>query len=147
MASNGVSLCLAAVGLIVARLVLSLYSSVTMANIALPVTTLGLFLLLLTVFLPDSRSWVREWGFSSFISPEPKEEFYLRRCGELTAQFALTPREFEILRLLVAGGDKNTISEHLVISPQTAKTHVRNIYTKLQVHSRDELMSLIEHEG
>ena len=147
VASNGVSLCLATVGLIVARLVLSLYSSVTMANIALPVATLGLFLLLLTVFLPDSRSWVREWGFSSFISPEPKEEFYLRRCGELTAQFALTPREFEILRLLVAGGDKNTISEHLVISPQTAKTHVRNIYTKLQVHSRDELMSLIEREG
>src|SRR6266511_2066091 len=48
----------------------------------------------------------------------------------------LTRREREVLALLSDGGDNETIARTLVISPQTARTHVQNVLTKLGVHSR-----------
>src|SRR5439155_23860735 len=48
----------------------------------------------------------------------------------------LTPREVEVLRLLVAGLSYAQIAEHLVISPRTVDGHLRSIYSKLGVSSR-----------
>lgn len=48
----------------------------------------------------------------------------------------LTRREREVLALLSDGGDNETIARTLVISPQTARTHVQNVLAKLEVHSR-----------
>ena len=39
---------------------------------------------------------------------------------------------------------KDQIAEALCISPTTAKTHIRNIYAKLDVHSQRELTSRLE---
>lgn len=50
----------------------------------------------------------------------------------------LTRREREVLALLADGCDKDAIASALVISPQTARTHVQNILAKLNVHSRLE---------
>lgn len=50
----------------------------------------------------------------------------------------LTQREREVLRLLVQGEDNEAIGRALVISPQTARTHVQNILAKLRLHSRLE---------
>jgi len=50
----------------------------------------------------------------------------------------LTSREREVLAILAAGGNNNKIAEALVISPQTARTHVRNLLIKLELHSRLE---------
>jgi LuxR family transcriptional regulator, maltose regulon positive regulatory protein len=50
----------------------------------------------------------------------------------------LTPREQEVLALLVAGLTNHEIGEVLVISPQTVKKHAGSIYGKLGVHSRTE---------
>ncbi|TNE74387.1 response regulator transcription factor [bacterium] len=51
-------------------------------------------------------------------------------------QFDLTEREVEILRLVTDGKSNKEIAEHLFVSPLTIKTHVKNIYEKLHVHSR-----------
>lgn len=48
----------------------------------------------------------------------------------------LTPREREVLVLLVAGRSNPEIADQLVISITTVKTHVKNIFGKLQVTSR-----------
>ena len=48
----------------------------------------------------------------------------------------LTPREREVLRLLVAGRSNPEIADYLFISPRTAQTHVTNILAKLGVASR-----------
>lgn len=48
----------------------------------------------------------------------------------------LSERELEVLRLIAAGLSNRRISEELYISLSTAKTHLRNIYGKLNVHSR-----------
>lgn len=97
------------------------------------------------LFISGSRFQRRPWGFTSLIPAESPDIHRLRRCGDLAAQCKLTTRELEILQLLAAGSDKNEIAEALVISPATAKTHVRNIYAKLGVHSQKELVHLVEH--
>ena len=50
--------------------------------------------------------------------------------------FNLTPREKEVLDLLVQGLSNTEISERLIVSPCTAKAHVCNILTKLSVTDR-----------
>lgn len=53
----------------------------------------------------------------------------------------LTSREFEVLRMLVEGLPAARIAKTLCISPNTVRTHVQNILTKLQVHSRLEAVA------
>src|SRR5207302_7403282 len=50
----------------------------------------------------------------------------------------LSAREIEILEHLVRGDDNKAIGEALVISPHTVRTHVQNIITKMNVHSKLE---------
>jgi two-component system nitrate/nitrite response regulator NarL len=56
--------------------------------------------------------------------------------GFLAAQ--LTPRELEVLQLLAEGASSREIAERLSISPNTVRTHVQGILSKVQVHSRLE---------
>ncbi len=51
----------------------------------------------------------------------------------------LSDREQQILHILVTGRSYKEIASMLFISVETVRTHVRNIYRKLQVHSTDEL--------
>jgi DNA-binding NarL/FixJ family response regulator len=55
----------------------------------------------------------------------------------------LTHREKEVLALLAGGADNDAIAEALVISPQTARTHIQNILGKLGVHSRLEAAAFV----
>jgi DNA-binding CsgD family transcriptional regulator len=60
----------------------------------------------------------------------------------LFAKFETSPREQEIIELILQGHTYQKIGEMLYISPNTVKTHVSNIYTKCRVKSRYELMVL-----
>ncbi len=51
-------------------------------------------------------------------------------------EFNLTDREFEILELIVEDLTDHGIADELHISPHTVRTHIKNIYKKLHVHSR-----------
>lgn len=53
----------------------------------------------------------------------------------------LTSREVEVLQLLTAGASNKEIASTLVITPRTAKAHVSNILTKLQVSTRSEAIA------
>ena len=53
----------------------------------------------------------------------------------------LTPREFQVLGLLTEGATGPEIARRLRISPNTVRTHIQGILTKLQVHSRLEAAS------
>jgi two-component system, NarL family, nitrate/nitrite response regulator NarL len=59
----------------------------------------------------------------------------------------LTPREREVLALLARGADNAGIAQALVISPETARTHVQNVLNKLGVHSRLEAAAFVTQNG
>ena len=56
--------------------------------------------------------------------------------------YDLTPHETRLLKLLVNGHNYVTAAEELKISYNTIKFHVRNIYDKLQVHSKSEAVAI-----
>ena len=68
---------------------------------------------------------------------------YQSRIDNLAAQYFLTTREMDVLALLVAGRNGPYIAEHLHVSDNTVKSHIRHIYTKLDVHNRQELLDLV----
>lgn len=65
-------------------------------------------------------------------------------CLAISTQYRLTPRESEILLYLARGRDVGFISNELVVSNNTIRAHCKAIYKKTGVHSRQELLSLIE---
>ncbi len=62
----------------------------------------------------------------------------------LVEEFRLTPREADVLRQLAMGYGADAAAEHIGVSWNTVRTHTRNIYVKLDVHSRQELMDLVD---
>ncbi len=56
----------------------------------------------------------------------------------------LTPREAEIFSLLMSGSKRTEIEQECSLSEGTVKTHISNIYKKLDVHSKKDLMDLFE---
>ena len=65
----------------------------------------------------------------------------------VAARFELTPREREILGYLARGRSAKFIAEELVISENTAWAHIKRVYAKTGVHSKQELMSVVEQQG
>ena len=63
-------------------------------------------------------------------------------CAHLSDEFGLTAREREVFVLLAHGRNGCYIMDHLIISRNTAKSHIKHIYSKLGVHSHQELIDL-----
>lgn len=60
---------------------------------------------------------------------------------------ALTPRETEVLKLIVQGFTNRQIGEELSISVRTAESHRANLSDKLGLHSRVELVRYAREHG
>lgn len=65
-------------------------------------------------------------------------------CAAVAEKHRLTARETEVFELLARGRTSPVIQEKLVLSHNTVKTHVRHIYAKLDVHSQQELINMVE---
>lgn len=61
-------------------------------------------------------------------------------------RFGLSAREVEVFELLAKGRNRLHISQTLFISDNTTRTHMKNVYRKLDVHSQQELIDLVERE-
>lgn len=84
------------------------------------------------------------------VTQEATKEFGVPETDELTLriralaqQGSLTPRETEVFDLLARGRSVPYVRDALVISKETAATHAKHVYAKLDVHSRQELIDLV----
>ena len=77
--------------------------------------------------------------------PRGSKGWFRRNCELVTNCYMLSKREAEVLQLLAKGNNAAAIQNKLYISEGTAKTHIRHIYRKLDVHSQQELIRLVEN--
>jgi DNA-binding NarL/FixJ family response regulator len=84
----------------------------------------------------------------------PYHFFYITRGNNREAtiferfaqKYNLSSRELEILAMLDAGSNAKTISAELYISHHTVKTHIANIFRKVNVCCRAELLHKLRHD-
>lgn len=91
---------------------------------------------LLEQFLPhlESKFIMHELSSESIVADE---SFLLKH------QFPLTHREIEIMGCIYRGLKNDDIADYLKIAPNTVKKHITNIYSKLYIESRTDLVKFI----
>lgn len=62
----------------------------------------------------------------------------------IAEETGLTPTETTVFNLIARGYNADAVRQELTVSINTAKTHIRNIYAKLGVHSQQELLERVE---
>ena len=80
------------------------------------------------------------------VSLEPRD-IYAARVHVLSEACGLTPREEQIVALTACGLDSPAIARSLSVSDNTVRTHKRNAYKKLGVHSKQDILLLISNEN
>ena len=64
--------------------------------------------------------------------------------AQLQESFALSERETEIARLIAQGRSKGYIAQELYVTENTVRTHTKNLYVKLGIHSKQDLIDIIQ---
>lgn len=72
------------------------------------------------------------------------DDAYAMACHELVGLHRLSRREEEVALLLARGHTRASIAKKLFVSENTVRAHVKNIYAKLGIHSKQQLIDLIE---
>lgn len=110
---------------------------------------IGLLLVGACVLIWRSESSVNaDWGAaginleSGMHEPGPRERL-IARCELAAKEYGLTERESEMLLLIGQGKTRSQIEQELFLSQNTVKTHIRHLYSKLGVHSKEEACSLL----
>lgn len=84
------------------------------------------------------------------VAPAPADDTpaargrFRQRCEIVANTYLLSRRESEVMYYLVRGYKSSHIQQQLYISEGTAKTHIRHIYRKLNIHSQQDLIHLID---
>ncbi len=71
------------------------------------------------------------------------EEFAHPRIKEAVVKLGLTQRESQIVEKFAIGKSTQALANELFISAATVRTHLRKIFTKLNIGSRVELLSMV----
>ncbi len=107
-----------------------------------------LCVLLLTVYMALIAVWyaleTQREKTARVIDDLRPSAYISRRCDELEEEFGISQREKEVLYYLARGYNHGYIARKLFISENTVRTHVRHIYTKLDVNSREGLLDFID---
>lgn len=103
----------------------------------------GAALLLLGLYSVTSKNPYESWGI---MRPGASDEGNVleQACELIAVEEFFTPREREVFLLLAQGHNRLAVSQRLVLSENTIKTHMANIYQKLGVHAQQELIDAVE---
>lgn len=113
-----------------------------------------MLLVLVAYILFGLRGFSLRSTIEGVVPPEPDIEIHVsadgvfaERCAQVAAAYQLTPREAEVFEMLARGRNREYIEERLSVSRNTVKAHVKHIYAKLDIHSHQELIDLVEGKG
>lgn len=113
---------------------------VEIAQLAVTPTTLIFICILAFVLVPVGKLEPRFVALTTApVAPSEIDTI----CSQIIAEFKLSEREGQILKLIARGNTVNNIANKLVISPHTVNTHIRHIYDKVGIHKRGELLEYI----
>lgn len=76
-------------------------------------------------------------------APDPLRP-YEATCQRIGERYKLSPREVEVMELLVHGHTRAAIAKKLFVSENTVRAHVKAIYSKLSIHSKQQLIDFVE---
>ncbi len=103
------------------------------------------FILIIALFVIGSGSTSTGWGFVQPIEENGNDtDQFEQKVSRLAHEHNLSPREEEVFLLLAKGRNRAYIRNEFLIGNETVKSHVKNIYRKLGVHSQQELIDLVE---
>lgn len=111
------------------------------------ITLVGLVVVVGCVMLWHSeRSVNDDWGSAdrdgSGARVLSERERLCEHCAAIANEHGLTPREQEVYLMLAEGKPISEIEQSLFLSRNTLKTHLRHLYAKLGVHSREEAAAM-----
>lgn len=95
----------------------------------------------------DRRSLESYRSDPSSTAAESRENPFDACCQKIASSHGLTEREAEILAFLARGRNGRFLMDHYVVSRNTVKSHIKHIYSKLGVHSQQELIDLVERNA
>ena len=104
-------------------------------DMAFKLTYISYAIFCVNIYLFVSRNYIRKY--------EPEPEGLSLAASKTLLQSEFSKREQEILELLIKGHTNKEIGEELYISINTVKTHIKNIYSKLNVSNRIQLISKV----
>ena len=89
----------------------------------------------------SKRAKTKDVGDSEFILQRRiKSPLDENHWSHIQKRFHLTPREFQVAQLACQGFNNNKIAKTLKARTGTVKTHLRNIYRKIRVKSKIEML-------
>ena len=77
--------------------------------------------------------------------PLQHKQRFREKCAKVAADYALSERESEVMVLLAKGRNLPFIQDELLLSKSTVSTHRQHIYAKLDIHSQQELINLVQN--
>lgn len=101
-------------------------------------------LLAVALFAESHNNLVEAWGIERLGGESEEARVLNLACAAISERHGLSPRESEILGFLAQGMTRKAVSAKLVLSEETVKTHMQHIYEKCGVHTRQDLLALIE---
>lgn len=131
------------------------FSVVTLLSLAQPaqeflseaVVVMVFVLLAVALFAESHNNLAEAWGIERFGGEDEDSRILELASAAVSEEYGLSPREREILGYLSQGLTRKDVSAKLVLSEETVKTHMQHIYEKCGVHSRRDLLMLIERES
>lgn len=111
---------------------------------SLAIAVLVFLVMVISVYFYGQDNMVRGWGAISPPGADNAGGLSDRGCTVTARLFGLTAREASILSYLAKGRDAKFIAGELVISEGTVRTHTKHIYRKMNVHSKQELIDIVE---
>lgn len=124
------------------------FGEMTAAFIVILIISVNIIIFAVLVYEPKSYFPVSSTDTSNLEHDQelsPRQTYFQAKIDVLAEQYSLTKRQSEVVFFLAKGRSAKYIESTLCLSPHTVKSHIYTIYQKIGVHSKNELVTMVEN--